>query len=153
MPEVQRDLSIKNETKNLRLAREAIGELIDQSPFPPSARNQIIVAVDEAIANVVEHAYQGGEGLIDVRFALDHEKLTVEIKDNGVRFRPNLERKGTPDIKEHIRLGLDGGLGMFLMKRVMDEVRYFSSEEYTNQLAMVKFFPEAKAQQSPQETK
>ena len=57
----------------------------------------------------------------------------------STRFAPTDDK--VLDINEHLRLGLDGGLGMFLMRKVMDEVRYASTSRYTNELDMIKFLP------------
>lgn len=135
-----RDMRITNETKNLSLVRQAIGEVLDRTPFGRDDRNKIILAVDEAVANVVEHAYGAGRGDIDLVFDMDVERLEIVIRDNGVKFNP--EAVPTPNIHDHIRKGLKGGLGMFLMRKIMDEVRYSHDSTYVNELVMVKYFPE-----------
>jgi serine/threonine-protein kinase RsbW len=140
LPEpVRHDMRITNETKNLSLVRQKIGEVLDGTPFGREERNKIVLAVDEAVANVVEHAYAGARGEIDLVFDVDRERLEITIRDNGVKFNP--QDVPTPDIHEHIKRGLKGGLGMFLMRKIMDEVRYSLDSKYVNELVMVKFFP------------
>ncbi|MDF1666840.1 MAG: ATP-binding protein [Planctomycetota bacterium] len=142
----QQVLRIINETKNLSLVRKSLSKFIEESPFPRDSRNRIILAVDEAIANVVEHAYGSEKGLIQITLTLDDEKLTVGVCDHGSDFKPNV--KEDPDINVHIRLGLKGGLGMFLMRRVMDEVSYSATPQYQNQLSMIKFLPQSESENS-----
>ena len=137
----KKDLRITNETKNLSLVRQVVGEVLDRTPFGKDDKAKIILAVDEAVANVVEHAYEGKQGDIDLVFALDGERLQITIRDNGKKFNP--EMIATPDIHEHIKRGLKGGLGMFLMRKIMDEVRYSLDSTYVNELVMVKFWPSA----------
>jgi anti-sigma regulatory factor (Ser/Thr protein kinase) len=141
---LRRELTIPNETKHLATVRQAVMEVLDLSPFDPKTRAKIVVAVDEALANVVEHAYQGGSGPIDLVFDLSGGRLEVLIRDNGVRFDPGEGGLRTSiDIQQHIKLGLKGGLGLFLMRQIMDEVQYRHETPWTNELVMVKQFPPA----------
>lgn len=137
----KKDLRITNETKNLSLVRQVVGEILERTPFGKDDKAKIILAVDEAVANVVEHAYQGEKGEIDIQFILDDERIEITIRDNGRKFNPELIP--TPDIHKHIKDGLKGGLGMFLMRKIMDEVRYSLDSTYVNELVMVKFCPSA----------
>lgn len=133
------DMRIANETKNLSLVRQKIGEVLEKTTFSREDKNKIILAVDEAVANVVEHAYAGNRGDIDLVFDIDRERLSITIRDNGVKFNP--QEIATPDIHKYIKDGRKGGLGMFLMRKIMDEVRYSLDSTYVNELVMVKFFP------------
>ncbi len=137
----RREMRIANETKNLSLVRQVVGEVLDKTPFGRDDKAKIILAVDEAVANVVEHAYEGSRGDIDLQFILDDDRLQITIRDNGKKFNP--EMIPTPDIHDHIKKGLKGGLGMFLMRKIMDEVRYSLDSTYVNELVMVKFTPGA----------
>jgi anti-sigma regulatory factor (Ser/Thr protein kinase) len=139
-PRMRRTLTIPNESKQLSVVRTVVTEVLAASPFDQSTRTKIIVAVDEALANVVEHAYQGGTGPIELDLALEPDHLSVAIRDNGVRYEPKLER-GPLDIKKHIQMGLKGGLGLHLMKMIMDEVRYRHETPFVNELTLLKRFP------------
>ena len=139
---LQRTISIENSSKNLSKVREAVSAVLDETTFTRDMRNKIIVAVDEALANVVEHAYGGGTGIVDIDFQLTSDHLRVQIRDKGVRFNPGDKLTSTIDIHDHIRKGLKGGLGLFLMRRIMDEVHFnHDGEEFVNELVMVKNLP------------
>jgi len=140
----RQDLKISNETKNLSLVRQVVGEVLERTIFGKDDKAKIILAVDEAVANVVEHAYENAKGEIDIHFVLDEERMEITIRDNGKKFNP--EPITTPDIHEHITKGLKGGLGMFLMRKIMDEVRYSLDSTYVNELVMVKYYPSASGQ-------
>lgn len=141
MTTLRREMTIPNETKHLATVRQTAMEVLELTPLDQKTRNKIVVAVDEALANVVEHAYQGGQGPIELVFAVDPERLQVIIRDNGVRFDPGDGGiKSSIDIHQHIRLGLKGGLGMFLMRQIMDEVQYLHETPWTNELVMIKLF-------------
>ncbi len=137
----RKDLKITNDTKNLSLVRQVTKEVLEKTPFEKIDCDKIILAVDEAVANVVEHAYEDRTGEIEIRFDVDAEKLEIMIRDNGKKFQPEII--SAPDIHEHIKRGLKGGLGMFLMRKIMDEVRYSLDSTYVNELVMVKFCPGA----------
>jgi serine/threonine-protein kinase RsbW len=143
---LHRELSIVNDSKNLSKVREAVSAVLAETEFTRNTCNKIIVAVDEALANVVEHAYEGGEGMVDIAFDLSEETLRVQIRDKGVRFNPGDRLTTEIDIHEHIRQGLKGGLGLFLMRQIMDEVQFnHDGPEFVNQLVMVKKLPHVTA--------
>lgn len=141
MTTLRREMTIPNETKHLATVRQTVMEVLEVTPLDQKTRNKIVVAVDEALANVVEHAYQGGQGPIELVFAVDPERLQVIIRDNGVKFDPGDGGiRSSIDIHQHIRLGLKGGLGLFLMRQIMDEVQYLHETPWTNELVMIKLF-------------
>lgn len=135
---LRRDLTIPNETQHLSLVRRVVAEVLDVSPFDERTRNMIIIAVDEALANVVEHAYGRQKGDVHLSFGLGADHLEVTIRDNGARFDPPTQ---VADVAAQIKNGARGGYGLFLMRRIMDEVRYAHETPFMNELTMVKRFP------------
>ena len=99
-----------------------------------------MLAVDEALSNVIEHAYEDTEtssGEIQVVLELDENRLEIVIRDNGKKFEP--ESIADPEIRDHIRHGRKKGLGMFIMRKIMDDVNYSLDSEFQNELVMRKF--------------
>src|SRR5664280_12953 len=81
----------------------------------------IELAIDEACTNIIEHAYQGeNRGDIECSCEFDAAGLTVVIRDHGKPFDPSTIT--TPDMDADIDDRAVGGLGVFLMKKMMDEV-------------------------------
>lgn len=82
------------------------------------------LSIEEAVENVVRYAYDGGIGWLEVGTDLDHDSLilTVELRDAGVPFNP-LE-KPDPDITLPAQGRDIGGLGIFLCKKMMDNIDY-----------------------------
>lgn len=134
-------MQITNDARNLSAVRTTVFELLASSPFDATTRHKIVVAVDEALANVVEHAYKDSEGQIQLEFVLGADDLTVMIRDNGVKFDSGGRVSTAEDIQQSIRLGLKGGYGLFLMRQIMDEVRFSEESEFVNELIMVKRVP------------
>jgi serine phosphatase RsbU (regulator of sigma subunit)/anti-sigma regulatory factor (Ser/Thr protein kinase)/putative methionine-R-sulfoxide reductase with GAF domain len=96
----------------------------------------IELAVDEACTNIIEHAYQGeGRGDIECTCESNDVCLTVVIRDHGKPFDPSTVTK--PDLYADIDSRPVGGLGVFLMKQLMDEVHFESLGESGNILTMV----------------
>lgn len=81
----------------------------------------IELAVHEALANIVEHAYAGLSGRIEVTFTLvqDPRQLIVELGDNGRSF--DLSTVSKPDLDQPHT----SGYGLFLVHQLMDKVEYF----------------------------
>jgi sigma-B regulation protein RsbU (phosphoserine phosphatase) len=95
------------------------------------------LSMDEACTNVIEHAYEGTEGgEIECTCDTDDKNLTVIIHDHGKSFDPS--DVAQPDLDADIDARPIGGLGIFLMKKLMDEVRFEPLGEAGNVLTMVK---------------
>ncbi len=101
----------------------------------------ISMALDEACANVIIHSYAGQpRGYIQVTFSYDPDKFTITLTDDGILgrfFNPGaLPSPG----KQHDDQSLNkGGMGVYLIKTIMDEVKYSVSSDMRNCLTMVKY--------------
>lgn len=117
-------------TKRFEPILNKCGEIVDyimSSPDIPADENvqfKIRLSVEEAVENVVRYAYDGGVGWIEVSTALTcgGVELVIELKDAGVPFNP-LD-KPDPDITLSAEDRQVGGLGIFICKKMMDEVIY-----------------------------
>ncbi len=95
------------------------------------------LAVEEACANIIEHAYEGMEGG-EIEFTLTDtpEALVVVLRDWGKSFDPQRSR---PSIRTLLRRReVHGGLGLHLMRQTMDEVHFVFEPGGANTLTMVK---------------
>lgn len=132
-------LKIPSQTKNLELIRNFVGEVARKVGFEGNEIDKIELAVDEACTNVIQHAYKRQEGKdIDVAVKLDYQKLTIVVTDKGDTFTP--DQVEIPDLEKYLAELRVGGLGIYLMKSLMDEVEYESGPEGENQVRMVKYF-------------
>ena len=130
-------LKVPSSTENLALIREFVGNIAQQSGMDSSDVGKLELAVDEACANVIEHAY--GHDIskeVIIRASLDDETLRIDVEDTGRGFDPSLIEAEELDQLVHKRKS--GGLGMRLMKTLMDEVRYEIEPGIKNELHMVK---------------
>jgi serine/threonine-protein kinase RsbW len=131
-------LEVESKTENLSKVREFMSDQVSQSGLQPADRNKVVLAVDEAVSNIIKHAYQEKiEGEIKLEVEFDDEKFRVTILDRGLEFDPGAVTD--VDIMEHVKQGRKTGLGIFLMRQIMDEVKYTFREGSDNELFMVKY--------------
>ena len=136
--EIYRDrIIISNDTRFLSLARDFVQRMIRASELSHVEESKIILAVDEAITNIIEHGYESQkDGTIEMEIEADHDHFKVIIRDSGKEFDPNSIKD--PDMFDHVKKGKKKGLGVFLMRQIMDEVKYVFKEGVQNELILVK---------------
>ena len=118
-----------------RLATE-VSRFADAHGIAPEAAGDLNLALEEVVANVITHAYpRGGAHDIRVEITAAKDRLTAQVEDDGVYFDPL--RRADPDITLRIEKRSVGGLGLFFVRKVMDELSY-SREAGRNRLTMAK---------------
>ncbi len=97
---------------------------------------EVETAVDEAVSNVIEHAYGGeGKGDITIYCSALADGIKIIVEDKGEPFDPTCIP--IPDLKAQLKDRKNHGLGYFLMCKLMDEI-YFNFDSTHNVLTMVK---------------
>ncbi len=92
--------------------------------FDKEKLGQIELAVEEALVNIIVHAYANAKGFVDLEMqVLAPKAVQIVISDQGTPFDPLSKAKGF-DPEAAIRAGAVGGFGIFLMLKVMDNVSY-----------------------------
>jgi len=130
-------MRMKAVLENVPRAIECVTEWAQKAGFDERSLYEIQLAVDEACANVVDHAYQGADpGDIEVSCRLDDQILTVQVRDWGTGF--DLTSVADPDLDAPLEERTLGGLGLFLVRQVMDDVQFRSDPELGNELMMSK---------------
>jgi serine/threonine-protein kinase RsbW len=121
----------------LRNICDFIKPFVEESGFSENETYEILMAVDEACSNIIEHAY-GAEGIGDIDCSCSFEPpiLTVLLRDNGKSFSPRDIPK--PNIKASLKNRKNHGLGFFIMQKIMDEVQYSPNMGNGNQLILRK---------------
>jgi len=106
---------------------------------------KIELAIDEACTNIIKHAYKyNPDGVIEIRISSQRErnstpKFIVEILDSGLTF--DSSTYSSPDMREYFRKLRHGGLGIVLMKKLMDEVEYIQAAGHRNAIRLIKYLP------------
>ncbi len=133
----EKKLVISSRTENLSPIREFIQETAVEAGMKSKSTNDMMLAVDEACTNIIKHAYKSyPEGKIIITIKTFPEKIIIKITDYGNAFHPEVIPE--PDIQEYYRQKRVGGLGMYLMKTLMDEVKYISIPGKYNQVLLTK---------------
>ena len=123
--------------KNLDSIRKLVGEVAEQAGFSCNEIYSIELATDEACSNIIEHAYAGlPQGVIDISCHADDGQITVVIHDHGKQF--DMSRVPKPNLGKKLSEREVGGLGVFLMHKLMDEIHFSSSKKSGNTLTMTK---------------
>lgn len=129
-------MSIPSKTELLKMVVDLAHHIATINQFPPSDARKIALAIDEAITNVIKHSYKGKmDEDIGLEFFCVPEGLKVKIKFTGV---PPVLNKEKVDLPKMIKKGATGGLGVELMRRIMDSVTYETSDNI-NICEMVKW--------------
>jgi len=98
------------------------------------------LAVDEACANIVLHGYRGKGGEIEITVEPAEKGVQMRVRDWGAAFDP--QAVPTPDVAAPLEERRLGGLGLFIIHQVMDDVSFQFNAEKGNTLTMVKHFKE-----------
>jgi serine/threonine-protein kinase RsbW len=134
----QKELLVKSTTDNLALIREFTRSSAAECGFSDETIGKIILAVDEACTNIIKHAYKySPEGNIFLAVKFEERKFFISITDEGKHFDPTCVPE--PDLVQYYKQKRAGGLGMFLIKKLMDEVNYSTLSGNKNQVVLVKY--------------
>ncbi len=108
---------------NLDEIRMFVGEAARDCGLESAQIYAVQLAVDEASSNIIEHAY-GGESqeLIECTCTLTPTRLIITLKDCGIHFDPS--QIDDPDLTSGIEERQPGGLGLYFMRQLMDEVTF-----------------------------
>ena len=117
--------------------RDFVGDIARKGGFGEKDVYNIQLATDEAASNIIEHAYEGvSNGVLELSCEVKGDLLTIVLVDHGESFDPS--EIPLPDLKADLSDRKIGGLGIFLMRKLMDEVRYETRSNRSNVLTMTK---------------
>src|SRR5262245_48068997 len=120
-PTVFEQLEIPADDRRLSDVRDFVDRVCRGLGFAPRVASSIRLAVDEACTNAIKHAYAGRPGVVRVTIAAARGWLEARVIDRGTPFDGRVD---TPQLAQWVETRRKGGLGVFLMHRLMDEVRY-----------------------------
>lgn len=116
--------------------KKTVEEICRQANLSSRDINNIILAIEEGATNIIRHAYLLSEGEIRLKVAVFKHFIIFSLFDQGKSFQP--PDKAKLDLKKMTETGRKGGLGFYLINKVMDRVEYFSLEG-ENELRLTKF--------------
>ncbi|MBD2767070.1 ATP-binding protein [Hymenobacter sp. BT664] len=124
-------LRIACSRSHLQQVRDFVRTYLNSRQLPEITINQVVLAVDEVVANFIIHANGEDESqFLDLELTFENHDLNVEIADHGnTIFLPPPHQ--SPNLHDYIRQGRKGGMGMTLVNRLMDRVVFFTRGNHT----------------------
>jgi anti-sigma regulatory factor (Ser/Thr protein kinase) len=130
-------IEIKSDLPELTKVRTFLKNSIGNKKVSEENYYIMELSLVEVCINIIKYAYPRRKGMIYLRSWMEQNRIFFEIRDHGVPFDPRSIKK--PDISEIIEKEKKGGLGVFLIKSLMDSVKY-RRENNQNVLVMCKSF-------------
>ena len=119
-----KEMTIAATAENIDVVTAFVDEQLEMLGCPVKAQMQINIAIDELFSNIVHYAYNPDVGEATVRVEVMEEPLSVIVTfiDGGVPYDPLAA--ADPDITLSAEERAIGGLGIFMVKKTMDEITY-----------------------------
>ena len=119
-----KELKLAATVENIEVVTEFVDQQLEALDCPMKAQMQIDIAIDELMSNIANYAYRPEVGDVTVQVAVREDPLSVVITfiDGGRPFDPLSSED--PDITLSVEERSLGGLGIFMVKKTMDEVSY-----------------------------
>jgi serine/threonine-protein kinase RsbW len=130
-------LSVEASTAQLAKVRDFVAAYAKDLGLSDKEIGNIRLAVDEAYTNIIKHAYKNLPSKpVSIELGSTGDQLWISIKDEGESFDPSTYNE--PDLKERIKNKQRGGMGVYLIQKLMDNVQYKRSGRM-NEIRMVKY--------------
>ena len=122
-------LSLVNDLREIGAAAAKIDAYCEAQGLTPQIAYAVNLSIDEILTNTISYGYDDEEEhRIDLSLSLEGDTLIVVIVDDGRAFDSSLERD--PNIEATLEERALGGLGLFLVQQMMDDVAYQRREEF-----------------------
>ena len=120
---LQRKIVLPNDVQEVPKLAAFVDEVCEWMGFDPMLTMQLNLAIEEAVVNVMDYAYPPGtKGEVDIEVKADADKLMFTISDSGVPFDPTAKAEVDTTLSAEERQ--IGGLGIHLVRHIMDNVEY-----------------------------
>ncbi|HSM48325.1 MAG TPA: ATP-binding protein [Draconibacterium sp.] len=114
---------IENQIGELSSLAEKIDELAEEWKLSPGLAINLNLVIEEAVSNIIFYAFKDKQKHdIEISVSLENSRLTIKITDDGIPFNPLAQQQ--PDINLPAEERPIGGLGIFLISQIMDEMKY-----------------------------
>ena len=119
---------------NLKKIRATIKDFLKIYEVDLKIIKNIQLAVDEAVTNIIKHAYKGENknNIIKIELEYKNKKFLIHLYDNGIKVdKKDIKTRSLDNIKP-------GGLGIYFIDQLMDETKYLKSNKWINHLVLKK---------------
>jgi len=128
-------ITIPAHLDNLKTLFSFTSGVMEKDNIDISLQNKINIAIEEVFVNIANYAYPAVNGDVTICVKSESDKIIFEFKDTGIPYNP-LE-KPDPDVTLSAEDRVIGGLGIFMVKKIMDDVQY-KYEDDQNILTLIK---------------
>ena len=118
----QNTLHIEADNKKLDDVIAFLESYLERIGCPINLQMQLSLAVEEIFVNIANYAYAPGSGFADIKLSCEGDKLSIVFEDSGVPYNPL--QKADPNIKLSAEERQIGGLGIFMTKKITDDIVY-----------------------------
>ena len=134
-----KEITVEARSENVSLVTEFVEEQLECMDCPMKIQMKMGIAIDELFSNIALYAYSSGDGDVTVRVEKQEEPAAVRITfiDRGVPYDPL--KKEDPDVTLSAEEREIGGLGIYLVKKTMDDISY-EYKDGQNVLSVLKLF-------------
>jgi serine/threonine-protein kinase RsbW len=121
------NLKLYCDTHQLVELRSFLKNFLVRTALPEIEQHQVTLAVEEVCANLIIHSHDcNSNEFIELSVRQNEEGVIFEIKDSGIGF--NLLEYKEPELSHVVKAKRKGGLGIILVKKIMDKIEFESSE-------------------------
>jgi serine/threonine-protein kinase RsbW len=129
-------LCIPAKPEYIALGRLALTGIERFRPFPEGVLGDMKLALTEACTNSVQHAYEDGQGIVEIVYELHADRLVVEVSDSGEGFEPGDATRQDPEELA------ESGLGIAIIEALTDELEIGDRNGGGSRLRFVKHLPD-----------
>ena len=130
-------IHVEAKLENLATLREFVSDAATSIGLDDVEINALMLAVDEAATNIIVHGYgRSGQGSIEMSIAADNDRFVIRLRDNAPHFDPTDVPE--PDLDLPLEQRPLGGMGVFIMHRAVDDLRYHPLPS-GNELVMTRY--------------
>ncbi len=129
-------LQVTAELINLSTIRRFVEESALSLSADERTAYALVHAVDECATNIIEHGYRGQAGPIEIEIDRAGETLTIELRDHAPPFNPT--GVPPPDLTQPLEKREPGGLGIYLARQMVDDMRHRALPDGGNVLTLIK---------------
>ena len=115
--------------------RKELRQILSQTGWEKKTTEEILLAVDEALTNIIRHAYQGKPGKMTIIVSAADDKIEILLEDKGKKFDPT--QVPSPELPRH----KPGGLGVHFIRTIMDQMIYDDQDPAVNRLHLIRHKP------------
>ncbi len=134
------------EIASLETMRAVTRQALEESRLDSRDVEKFCLALEEAVTNIIRHAYVTTSGLIQLKIVTYPSRVIISLTDNGRPYFP--EAKRDVPLSRLVETSRKGGLGQMMIEKLMDDVQYIVGEDY-NELRLTKRTPSRFARMNP----